>query len=55
MIVDDAIEYIMDWIQKIANTQGLVEDEKLARKIFSQQIYTSDLSLDELAELINGK
>lgn len=55
MIVDDAIEYIMDWIQKIANTQGLVEDEKLARKIFSQQIYTSDLSLDKLAELINAK
>ncbi|TYC48439.1 hypothetical protein ESZ50_08745 [Weissella muntiaci] len=55
MIVDDAIEYIMDWIQKIANTQGLVKDEKLARKIFSQQIYTSDLSLDELAELINAK
>lgn len=40
MTIDELIEYMMTWMQKIADRQSLSEGEIKVRKVFNQSVFT---------------
>lgn len=51
---DSAIQYISNWMKKIAEKQVLLPDEKLILQIFNSNIYLTKMDINKIAIQITG-
>lgn len=52
--LDEVIDYVSNWMEKISERQELLPDEKLVMQVFSSDIYLTDLDIDKIASRIVG-